>query len=169
MAEVINTEMTDLELIYDLFDHSILFQESNGFPVWKNYDRGAIINDIRQRNQYKVMIEEEVGIVFSLTYADKVIWRERDSGKSVYLHRIVVNPRFRGRKLFGEILQWTTGHAKNRGLTSIRMDTWAANAAIVNYYMTFGFQLVENYTTPDSEDLPLHNRQLALTLLEYVL
>ena len=164
-----NTVMTDLELIYDLFDHSILFQEKNGFPVWKNYDRSAIINDIQGKNQYKIMIEEEVGIVFSLTYSDKIIWRERDSGDSVYLHRIVVNPKFRGRKLFGEILTWAIDHAKNRGLTSIRMDTWASNTAMVNYYMTYGFERIENYTTPTSEDLPVHNRNLHLTLLEYTL
>jgi hypothetical protein len=49
------------------------------------------------------------------------------------------------------------------------MDTWAANPTIINYYKSFGFSVIENYTTPDSEELPLHNRKLALTLLEYEL
>jgi hypothetical protein len=47
------------------------------------------------------------------------------------------------------------------------MDTWAANPTIVNYYKSFGFSLVEDFLTPDSEELPVHNRNLALTLLEY--
>jgi hypothetical protein len=46
------------------------------------------------------------------------------------------------------------------------MDTWAANHTIQEYYKTFGFEVIENYTTPDSDDLPIHNRKLALTLME---
>ena len=47
------------------------------------------------------------------------------------------------------------------------MDTWAANATIIDYYKSFGFTFIENYTTSDTEELPVHNRNLPLTLLEY--
>lgn len=47
------------------------------------------------------------------------------------------------------------------------MDTWAANPTIIKYYKSFGFEFIENFTTPDNEELPVHNRNLALTLLEY--
>jgi ribosomal protein S18 acetylase RimI-like enzyme len=90
-----------------------------------------------------------------------------DDGKAIYLHRIVVNPTFKGRKLFGAILDWAIAHSKQKGLRCIRMDTWAANPTIIEYYKSFGFVFMENYTTPDSEELPVHNRKLALTLLEY--
>ena len=88
-------------------------------------------------------------------------------GNSIYLHRIVVNPEFKGQRLFGTILDWAIEHSKQKGLSSIRMDTWAANPTIIDYYKSFGFAFIENYTTPDSEELPVHNRNLALTLLEY--
>ena len=98
---------------------------------------------------------------------DKIIWRTTDMGDAIYLHRIVVNPAFKGQKLFGLILEWSIKHAKQKGLDFIRMDTWAANPTIINYYKDFGFEFVENYTTPDSMELPQHNRKLPLTLLEY--
>jgi GNAT superfamily N-acetyltransferase len=110
-----------------------------------------------------------MGIVFSVCYADKVIWRELDIGNSIYLHRIVVNPEFKGRKLFGLILDWAIKQAEQKGLSSIRMDTWAANPGIIDYYKNFGFTFIENCTTPDTIELPLHNRNLALTLLEFKL
>jgi hypothetical protein len=47
------------------------------------------------------------------------------------------------------------------------MDTWAANLKIIDYYKGFGFSTIENYKTPDSSELPVHNRNLALTLMEY--
>jgi ribosomal protein S18 acetylase RimI-like enzyme len=167
--EVLNTQPTDLSFIFSLFDQSIQYQEKHGYPVWKNYDQNAIKKDIEAGNQYKIVNNDRIAIVFSVAYSDKIIWRAMDTGKSVYLHRIVVNPEFKGQKLFGAIVDWAVQHGKDKGLKSIRMDTWAANANIIAYYKSFGFRVVENYTTPDTEDLPIHNRKLALTLLEYPL
>jgi len=165
--EIKNTEWNDLEIIFKLFDHSISYQEKNSFPVWRDYDKDAIRNDIENRNQYKIILHSKIAIVFSVGYSDKIIWREHDQGDSIYLHRIVVNPDYKGRKLFGLILDWATKHAKQKGLSSIRMDTWATNPTIISYYQCFGFSFVENYTTPDTISLPIHNRNLSITLLEY--
>lgn len=167
MIEVRNTEMSDMEQIFRFFEHSINYQEKRGYPVWKNYDRNAIVKDVEDKNQYKVVVDSKTGIVFSVCYTDKVIWRTLDKGNSIYLHRIVVNPELKGQKLFGKILDWVIEHSKQKGLGSIRMDTWAANPTIIDYYKGFGFTFIENYTTPDSIELPVHNRNLALTLLEY--
>ena len=105
--------------------------------------------------------------MFSVCYADKIIWRSRERGDSIYLHRIVVNPAFKGQRLFGAIVAWAGNHCLQKKLKNIRMDTWAANPVIIEYYKSFGFRFVEYYTTPDSEELPIHNRNLALALLEY--
>lgn len=164
--EVRNTEKEDLDFVFDLFEQSIIYQEKKGYPVWRNYDREAIIKDIENKNQYKIVVDAKPAIVFSVCYADKIIWRDLDKGESVYLHRIVVNPEFKGQKLFGKILEWAIDHCKKHGLGSIRMDTWAANPTIIHYYQGFGFSFVENYITPDTHELPVHNRNLPLTLLE---
>lgn len=169
MVEVINTEAGDLQEIFELFEHSIKYQEKKGYPVWRNYDKNTIIKDIEDKNQYKLVVDSKTAIVFSVRYADKVIWRALDTGNSIYIHRIVVNPEFKGQRLFGTILDWVIEHSKQKGISSIRMDTWAANPTIINYYKSFGFAFIENYTTPDSEELPVHNRNLALTLLEFKL
>jgi ribosomal protein S18 acetylase RimI-like enzyme len=167
VAEIRNTDMADLPLIIGLFNHSIEYQETKGFPVWRNYDKNAIINDIENGNHYKIVIGSVPAMVFSVCYADPVIWRHMETGNVVYLHRIVVNPVFKGRKLFGRILTWALEHARQKGLAYVRMDTWAANPNIIDYYKGFGFRFVENYTTPDIDALPVHNRKLALALLEY--
>ena len=166
--KIVKTIRDDLPVIYDLFDRSVIYQEERGFPSWRDYDRDAIVRDIAVGNQYKAVNDKElIGIVFSVAYRDKIIWRHMDDGQSIYLHRIVVNPAFKGQKLFGLIVDWAIQHVKERGLQSVRMDTWAANKNIIEYYKTFGFHVIENFTTPDSEDLPVHNRNLPLTLMEY--
>lgn len=165
--KIVNTSKNDLDLIYDLFDQSAVYQEEHGYPSWRNYDRSVLVNDVENANQYKAVLEGRIAIVFSVRYTDRVIWRELDKGNSIYLHRIVVNPEFKGQRLFGAILEWAIDQCKQRGLTTIRMDTWAANPRIVEYYKGFGFRFVENFTTPNTVELPVHNRNLALTLLEY--
>ena len=108
--KIINTTRQDLPLIYDLFDQSIAYQEKNGYPVWRDYDKGAIVRDIESKNQYKAVNNSGTGIIFSVAYRDPVIWREMDKGESIYLHRIVVNPDFKGQKLFGLIVDWSINH-----------------------------------------------------------
>ena len=165
--KVANTEMNDLEQVFSFFEESIKYQEKHGYPVWRNYDRNAIIRDIENKNHYKILVDSRIAMAFSVCYTDQVIWRDLDKGDSIYLHRIVVNPEFKGQKLFGKIVDWAIEHCKQNRLKNIRMDTWAANATIINYYKSFGFKFIEDYTTPDTIELPVHNRNLALTLLEY--
>lgn len=164
--EVEQTTPNDLKKIFALFDSSIQYQESKGYPVWKNYDQNAIVRDIENGNQYKITSEGKTGIVFSVCYSDPLMWGEQNKD-AVYLHRIVVNPEFKGQKLFGHILKWAIDHAKAKGLSLVRMDTWANNPTIIDYYKSFGFQFLGNRTTPDSVELPVHNRNLTIALLEY--
>ena len=58
--------------------------------------------------------------------AYKLIWRDLDKEDSIYLHRIVVNPEFKGWKLFGTILNWATEHSKQKAFGRIPIDTWPA-------------------------------------------
>ena len=68
--EVKNTEPADLVKIFGLFESSIQYQEKNGYPAWKNYDKNAIIKDIENKNQYKVIVGKKTAIVFSVCYTD---------------------------------------------------------------------------------------------------
>jgi len=163
---IVNTSLKDLPFVYELFDLSVKYQEARGYPTWKNYDKGALTQDVENKQQFKVILDTQIGIVFSVRYTDKIIWREMDQGDSIYLHRIVVNPAFKGQKLFGQILSWAKQHAKQKKLGFIRMDTWATNEKIIEYYKGFGFTFIGNYTTPNSPELPEHNRKLELALLE---
>jgi ribosomal protein S18 acetylase RimI-like enzyme len=160
------TQIEDLDIIYELYDHAMQYQREKGFPVWHGFDRNVLVRDIENKNHYKICINSGIAMVFSLCYADPIIWRHMDKGDAVYLHRIAVNPAFKGRKLFSSIVDWTRSHARQRGHKYIRMDTWADNETLAGYYKSFGFKSVEHFNTPDSTELPSQNRNLALVLLE---
>lgn len=157
----------DLKTIYWLFDEAIAYQKNKDYPVWPDYDKDTLDQDIALHRQFKILIDGHIAAIFTILDSDPIVWRERNEDPSVYLHRVVVNPKYKGQKLFGDILSWTVSRAKNLDINLIRMDTWADNPNLVSYYKLFGFKIVEYYTTPNSLELPIQQRGNNVVLLEY--
>lgn len=165
--QIVNTEKSDLPFIYWLFDEAIAYQKRTNVPVWPDYDKALLKQDIEQQLQFKIIQEQSIACIFSVCYTDKIVWRERDKGNSIFLHRIVVNPNFKGQKQFGKILSFAKKHASKKVIKYIRMDTWADNPTLIKYYQNFGFKIVDYFTTPNSKDLPIQQRGNRIVLLEY--
>lgn len=164
---ITNASAGDLEVIYQLFEEAILFQKKNHYVGWNSYDREFIQSDIRDGLLFKMVNENgDIVCIFSICYSDALIWREKEKGDAVYLHRLVLNRKFAGGKCFKKVLEWAIAFAEARELNYIRMDTWAENEKIIAYYKSYGFSFVENYTTPDTANLPLQHRKLNVALLE---
>ena len=161
-----NAVITDLQTIYRLFDEAILFQKNNNYIGWSNYDKQYIAADVERGLLFKMVAGTNVICIFSICYSDPLIWRDREKGDAVYLHRIVLNQQYKGEKVFEKVLAWTLELARQKKLGYIRMDTWAENAKIIGYYKSYGFRFVENYTTPDTDELPVQHRNLNVALLE---
>ena len=161
------TSIADLPFIYSLFDEAIEYQKRNQYPVWKSYDKDVLQQDIKDGRQFKILVNNQITWIFSYCLSDPVIWRQRDRGDAIYLHRIVVNPTFKGQKNFGKILTWSINFVQKQQLKFIRMDTWANNPSLVNYYLDFGFEIVDYFTTPNSLDIPIQQRNNEVVLLEF--
>ncbi len=167
--KIINTTSSDLEFIYLLFDEAIAYQKRKNYTVWKMYDKNILQKDIDRKLQYKIVAGDEIVCIFSLCYAEPILWREKERGDAIYINRIVVNPKHKGQKQFEKILNWAIDHAKKNNFKYLRMDTWADNPNIADYYKSFGFKFLENYTTPNALELPIQKRNIALALLEFSL
>lgn len=79
-----------------------------------------------------------------------------------------MNPKYKGHKQFEKILNWSIDFAKNANIRFIRMDTWAHNSNILDYYKSYGFKFLENFKTPDTIELAIQNKNIEVALLEYV-
>ncbi|MBS1640697.1 MAG: GNAT family N-acetyltransferase [Bacteroidetes bacterium] len=164
---IANASSNDLPIIYNLFEEAIKFQKINNYIGWNDYDKEFIKSDIQNKLLFKVSDGDDIACIFSICYSDALIWREKEIGNAIYLHRIVLNRNFEGKKLFSKILEWAIQFAKKRKLKYIRMDTWANNEKIITYYKSYGFSFIENYTTPNIDKLPIQHRNLKVALLEF--
>ncbi len=165
-AKIINTTKEDLDNVLWLFEQAMKLQGKNGYKVWGDIDKRALERDIENNLQYKIIEGNNLLCIFSIQYSDPFIWRDRDRGDAIYLHRIVVAPKFKGQRQFEKILGWAKQVAKANNLKYIRMDTWADNEKIIEYYKSFGFKFMGNYKTTDTPELPAQNRNLNVALLE---
>jgi len=164
--KVINTTKDDLNTIFWLFEQAMELQGKNGYKVWEEIYRTALQKDIDQKLQYKILNDNDILCIFSIQHNDSFIWRHRDKNDAIYIHRIVVNPAFRGQRQFQKVLNWVKQFARQNNLKFVRMDTWADNHKIIEYYKSFGFEFIENYKTANATELPIQNRNLDVALLE---
>lgn len=168
-TQISNTTLTDLNTIVWLFDEAIKLQNINGYRVWESIDITALQRDIENKLQFKIEYEKDILCVFSIQYNDPYIWQAKDQCDAIYLHRIVTNPNYKGQRLFEKVLNWVVQFAEQNERRFIRMDTWAENEQLIQYYKSFGFQFIENCKTSNTPELPLQNRNLNLALLELAL
>ena len=166
---IIHTNLDDLPFIYSLFDDAIIYQRRNGYPDWKDYSKDVLEDDILKQKQFKIIINEEIACIFTCCLEDKIVWRERDQSDAIYLHRIVSNKDHKGQKLFQDVLSFTISKCKELNRQFIRLDTWANNDSIINYYASFGFDIVKYSINPDIPELPIQMRGNRVALMEYKL
>jgi GNAT superfamily N-acetyltransferase len=162
-----NTTEADLPFVYSLFEQAIVFQQKNGYNVWKGYDKDVLRREMREGLQYKLVIDGKIALVFSAIYSDKFLWHETDNDDAVYVHRLVVNPEYRGQRLFGEVFNWLLAEAKRRERKYLRLDTWGDNPKMISYYESFGYRFVRNYRSGNDPNLPLPHRNMFFALMEY--
>ncbi|MCX3265740.1 GNAT family N-acetyltransferase [Pedobacter agri] len=104
---------------------------------------------------------------FAVTFTDQLIWGDRDFD-SIYIHRIVTHPDFRGYSFVKEIIKWAKKYAAELQIKYIRMDTWADNEKLLKYYNGCGFTYVGVVILQKSEGLPKHYEGISLSLFEII-
>src|SRR4051812_2701179 len=95
--QIVNSNLTDMDFIFKLFDNAVDYQKKNGYELWPQFSRELIETEIVEKRHWKITDRAAIVCIFSVLYNDPVIWGERDADPSVYLHRIAINPDFKGK------------------------------------------------------------------------
>ncbi len=165
--EVLNSQSTDIDIIFGFYDLAIAHQKKVFNKHWQGFSRELVQTEIAENRQYKILVNGEVACVFAVTFNDALIWGDRDHD-SIYIHRIVTHPDFRGYAFVKEIIKWARQYCLDNDLKYIRMDTWADNEKLLDYYTTCGFEYVGVVTMQKTDGLPKHYEGISLSLFEIV-
>lgn len=164
--QIVNSTAEDLPVLLQLYDKAREYQRQHSTHHWKLFEPEQVLQEISEGLQWKILEDDKIACVFLTTYSDPFIWGERDKEPSVYLHRIVTNPDFRGKKYVPYIIEWARQLCKQRGLKNIRMDTWGDNLRLNEYYVQCGLTLLEIITPETKAGMPSYYNFDTLSLLE---
>ena len=87
----------------------------------------------------------------------------------IYRHRIARASSYAGRGLMVVVLDWADARCRSLGRDGIRMDTWARNTSLIDFYGRFGFRLVGHRRIDADSPLPAHYHDREFALLERAL
>ena len=166
---IINSTAADLDTLEELFDQAIQYQRSQfSGHVWQRMNRPLIAKEIEEKLHWKILEGDQIACFFSALYTDKQVWDERDADPSIYLHRIVTNPAFRGRGYVNHIISWAKEHARTIGKKYLRLDTGRDNRRLNEYYQKCGFVFcgIKQFTDENDPSFPRHYLGSGLSLYE---
>lgn len=151
-VNIIPSAASDLNFIFSLFESAIAYQRKNGYNLWPQFSRELIEKEMAEKRNWKIVTGNKIAGVFSVLYSDPVIWKEKNSDPAVYLHRIAINPEFKGRRMMNVVKDWAIAHARENGKRFVRMDTWGSNENLRDYYISCGFNyLGQQYLDREEE------------------
>lgn len=163
--EVKNSTLSDIGKIFEFYDMAIAHQKKVFNKHWQGFSRTLVETEIAENRQYKILVDGEIACLFAVTFNDTLIWGDRDKD-SIYIHRIVTHTDFRGFSFVKEIVKWAKIYAVENALQFIRMDTWADNEKLLQYYTACGFEYVGVVTMAKTDGLPKHYEGISLSLFE---
>lgn len=148
-----------------MFEDALAYRAVHGVG-YRDYDRATLAADLAAGRLHGLTIDGRLAQIFTLLDADPAIWRAREDGGALYLHRVVTAAWARGRGLFAATLAWAEAEARRRGRGVLRLDTWLEAEGLQAYYARLGFVRVGEARTGDDPALPPQNRNLAMALME---
>jgi Acetyltransferase (GNAT) family len=163
---ILNSELSDIDFILNLYEEGTKYQKKVALKHWQGFDRSLIEQEIKEKRQWKIIIDREIACVFAITFDDIHIWAEKNNDPSIYIHRIATNPKFRGQHFVKNIVAWAKEYALAHNKLFIRMDTGSGNDKLNNYYISCGFNYLGVVQLGDAKELPAHYRNGSSSLFE---
>jgi len=164
--EIQNSVNKDIQEIFRLYKIATDFQKTKFIVHWPEFERNLIQTEIDENRQWKIIIDGKIACVWATTFDDPQIWEERNNDPAVYIHRIAVNPEFRGQNLVQQIAEWAKQYALSNEKRFVRMDTVGENTGLINYYTKCGFDFLGLLKLQNTEGLPAHYDNATVSLFQ---
>ena len=162
-----NCTSKDIDKIFWLYEQGSNYQRSQkGVVVWPRFKRELIETEIAEGRQWKLVINDSIMGVWAISFSDEQIWEAKNKDRAVYIHRIAVNPDFRGNDLVKKIVHWAKGYAKSNNKQYIRLDTMGKNIKLIEYYQKAGFSFLGMFELKNTDTLPDHYHNNPACLFE---
>ena len=163
---IINCVKDDIGDIFKLYVVATNYQKERYTMHWPEFDYKMVEDEIAENRQWKLMIDGEIACVWATTFSDPLIWEERNTDPSVYIHRIATSDHYRGKNFVVNIVDWAKKYAVLKEKKFVRLDTVGLNEKLIAHYTKCGFTFLELRRLKDTEGLPRHYHNADISLFE---
>lgn len=163
---IVKSTLKHTDAILRLYEFARAFQHVKGAVPWPLISRETIESEISEGRQWQMTIDGEITCVWVITFEDPDIWGAKDKDPSIYIHRIAIDPTFRGMNLVGELMIWAKNYAFKNEKEYIRLDTVGHNTALIAHYQKNGFTYLGLTHLEKNTNLPSHYHNAEVCLFE---
>ncbi len=131
----------------EMIARCVAVMQAGGSDQWDSQypNRDVISEDIKQGTLF---VAESEGRIRGMIVLDEnqddqyetIHWKE-DDGPHLMMHRLAVDPEAQGQGIARKMVEFTEEKAVSDGYRSIRLDTYAKNAAALRLYHGLGYDL----------------------------
>lgn len=161
-----HSELSDVDEIFKLYRTATQLMREKGVTPWPDFDRNMVISELRQKRQFKFLVDQSIACVWAVTYSDPEIWGDRNDDPAIYIHRIATNPKYRGRGFVSHIVEWAKKQAESKHFRFIRMDTVGENRGLISHYGKHGFDFLGLSKLEFTDNLPEHYYNATVSLFQ---
>ena len=151
-----NSNLNDVPKIVELYQIATAYMKSKNQVYWPEFEKELILSEIEENRQWKLIIDGQIACIWAVAFSDELIWGDKNADPSIYIHRITTDPKFRGRQLVKNMIEWANDFGKTNDLKYIRMDTVGLNEGLINHYEKLGFDFLGMSQLEKTEGLPQH-------------
>jgi len=139
-------KIEDVNTIMEIIKEAVIDMEAQEIFQWDHiYPNKEVINkDIFEGNLY-TYCEENItkGFIVLNEFQDKeyetIKWKN-DTYKNLIIHRLCVNPKFKGRGIATELIKHAEEFGKDNKYEAIRLDSFINNSNACRLYLKNGYE-----------------------------
>jgi ribosomal protein S18 acetylase RimI-like enzyme len=144
--EIVKAKTEDVPEILELIQECIRDMNANGIHQWNElYPPLKIFkSDVESGSLFAVKDRGRIaGIIVLSEKQDKeyvdIDWTDK-SGKALIVHRLAVHPEFQRRGIAYKMMDFAENYAKEKGYTSIRVDTFSGNPRSLRFFEKLNYE-----------------------------
>jgi len=123
--------------------------KSKGIDQWDEVypNKETFQTDINNNSLYIAMIEgseEIIGCIVLNEYQEpeyKDIEWSFNQGKIAVIHRLMVHPKYEGKGIARDLVEFIEKLARENGYTALRLDVFSQNLRAINFYKKQGYKV----------------------------
>ncbi|MEB1808856.1 MAG: GNAT family N-acetyltransferase [Bacillaceae bacterium] len=148
MIEIRKANLEDQTEILTIYNETTLHLLKREIKQWEYpWDAEIILKEIKKNESYVVLFNRTFAGAFCMSPLEKLSTLTIEP-EGVYLSKIAILPKYQGKNLGSEVVNFACSFAKQRNL-ALYLDCWAGNEKLKEFYLGNGLEYIGDFPEED--------------------